>query len=330
MQRGSTLAIPPILLEGDEPRAAFGRGLPAPVVAPALVPELAQRSADVSPAAQMAAMPSPASPPADASVARFETQSAPKVDPLPATYGTGRLWLTAREPRGLYAHYDPLVDSASTHAVRPSSLRLVLRVYQGEIGGRLVAEAPVPPDSRHCFVQVAQPGAAYAAEMGLYGSDERWQRLAASQPVATPVDKASTQTAVQFASLPFSLKGPGETLPPKEALPRVAFAQLRSPIEPEPAPAVAHAAESSHSPAAMAAPTIAEASILPAPVESANEDSSPTGGETPAREGFWFDVQADLVVYGSASPGASVRIAGQPVPVRADGSFSVRFSLPNG
>jgi hypothetical protein len=44
---------------------------------------------------------------------------------------------------------------------------------------------------------------------------------------------------------------------------------------------------------------------------------------------FHFEVEAELVVYGSTEPGARVTLQGEPVPVHPDGTFTVRFSLPD-
>jgi hypothetical protein len=60
------------------------------------------------------------------------------------------------------------------------------------------------------------------------------------------------------------------------------------------------------------------------------ETSSPMGGEPPAAPGFWLNVNAELVIYGSTEPNARVTIAGQPVLVRPDGTFSCRYALPDG
>lgn len=48
------------------------------------------------------------------------------------------------------------------------------------------------------------------------------------------------------------------------------------------------------------------------------------------RKGFWFKVNAELVIYGSTEPDAHVSIGGRPIRLRADGSFSYRFALPDG
>lgn len=49
-----------------------------------------------------------------------------------------------------------------------------------------------------------------------------------------------------------------------------------------------------------------------------------------ADRSFWFRVNAEVVLYGSTEPDACVTIGGRPVKLRADGSFSFRFILPDG
>jgi len=60
------------------------------------------------------------------------------------------------------------------------------------------------------------------------------------------------------------------------------------------------------------------------------EVSSPFGGEMPAEKQFWFNVNAELVIYGATEPDAQVTIGGRPIRLRPDGSFSYRFALPDG
>ena len=42
-----------------------------------------------------------------------------------------------------------------------------------------------------------------------------------------------------------------------------------------------------------------------------------------------FAVDAELIVYGVSHPHAHVTLQGEPVPLRPDGSFTVRMSLPD-
>jgi hypothetical protein len=59
--------------------------------------------------------------------------------------------------------------------------------------------------------------------------------------------------------------------------------------------------------------------------------TSPFSGESDAKSrGFWFNVNAELVIYGATEPGAKVTLGGHPIKLRSDGSFSFRFALPDG
>lgn len=57
--------------------------------------------------------------------------------------------------------------------------------------------------------------------------------------------------------------------------------------------------------------------------------SSPFGGEV-RRKGFWFNVNAELIIYGATEPDATVTIGGRRIQLRRDGTFSFRFALPDG
>jgi uncharacterized protein len=57
----------------------------------------------------------------------------------------------------------------------------------------------------------------------------------------------------------------------------------------------------------------------------------PNGGKAidHSRE-YPFNLEAELIVYGSTDPRCEFTLMGEQVPVSQDGSFSVRFHLPNG
>ena len=44
---------------------------------------------------------------------------------------------------------------------------------------------------------------------------------------------------------------------------------------------------------------------------------------------FHFEIDAELIVYGATEPNAQVTLQGEPVQLRPDGTFTVRFSLPD-
>jgi len=49
-----------------------------------------------------------------------------------------------------------------------------------------------------------------------------------------------------------------------------------------------------------------------------------------AERGFWFVLGTELVVYGATEPDARVTCQGRPVVLRSDGTFTLRFALPDG
>jgi hypothetical protein len=58
--------------------------------------------------------------------------------------------------------------------------------------------------------------------------------------------------------------------------------------------------------------------------------SSPVPKPGAREKGFWFNVNAELIVYGATEPDATVSIGGRKIRLRSDGSFSYRFALPDG
>ena len=57
--------------------------------------------------------------------------------------------------------------------------------------------------------------------------------------------------------------------------------------------------------------------------------SSPFGGLERQKK-FWFNINAELIVYGATEPDATVQIGDRQIKLRPDGSFSYRFALPDG
>ena len=95
-------------------------------------------------------------------------------------------------------------------------------------------------------------------------------------------------------------------------------------------------------PAALAAPTspagrpgwVSSPGARPTsptgPISSTQARPSVQGPRPAADRGFWLAVQTELVVSGATEPDAKVTIQGIPIQIRPDGSFTVRFELPDG
>lgn len=73
----------------------------------------------------------------------------------------------------------------------------------------------------------------------------------------------------------------------------------------------------------------------PRPAVPNREEGLPSSGAVAgsrpaAPRAFWFNINAELIVYGATEPDARVVIDGHVVALRPDGTFSLRFALPDG
>jgi uncharacterized protein len=57
--------------------------------------------------------------------------------------------------------------------------------------------------------------------------------------------------------------------------------------------------------------------------------SGALGGDKGKGRKFWFHLDAELIVYGATEATARVTLQGEPVKLRPDGTFTMRFSLPD-
>jgi hypothetical protein len=340
--RAPRLKIPPLLLEGDAPVAPGSSG---PGQRYALGPQ-AQTPAGVQ----------------------------EKVE-LPEAYGTLQLFLTARDPHWLYAHWDMTREQLKNYNSLSVDGHLVLRVHRGAVGGEAPAQIHLHPESRNWFVPVPEAGAQYMAELGYQDPARQWVSLTRSGATFTPPDSLSEDVSVRFATIPAEVpfaellamvKGAlREHVPLAEALQQMreqGFEALPSPqqVKGEWTPAQEKALGEIISMDRMRGIWIGSLEItelirrqlqqqvssggvgqfsLPASaqgvpagvsgVSGISSVSSPMGKGERGR-GFWFNVNAELIIYGATEPDASVTIGERKIKLRPDGSFSFRFALPDG
>lgn len=275
---------------------------------------------------------------------------------LPDSYGTGRLFLTARDPHWLYAHWDFTMQEQFRYNSRSVDRHLVLRVHEAARPDRHISEIHVHPESRHWFTHVEDAGKKYLAEIGYYQTGRKWKSLAVSEPQSTPPDNISADSAIQFATIPLELsfetmlallrasadEAPEQNLPLARALETIR-ARTRHDL-PEAMYIADWTPEQEKALAAILGAARAGAALPSSPAFASEEsglggasllDESPTsyvssffGGAAP--KDFWFNLNAELIIYGATEPGATVTCAGKSVPLRADGSFRFHFALPDG
>jgi hypothetical protein len=281
---------------------------------------------------------------------QFETAEAE----LPDGYGTRQLFLTARDPHWLYAHWDLTREQQARCNTRSADGHLVLRVYSHKIEGHPINEIHVHPESRHWFAHVERAGSSYAADLGYYSSVGKWVRVAASASTVTPPDAVSPEGGADFATIPFEFPfarlmeiikaAVQDNLPLAQALeelrrqghpdlPRVA-SRSPSPWTPQQEQALAGIINIDEVRRVwMGSFEITELirRRLAHEISSLGVSSlsSPFGG-IPSSKGFWFNVNAELIIYGATEPTARVTLGGHEIKLRPDGSFSYRFALPDG
>jgi hypothetical protein len=326
--------LPPILLEGDES--------PAPAVS--------------GPGDRYVLGPKPPQ----------ESFAAEPLGELPAAYGTGRLLLAARDPHWLYAHWDFTDEQLREHNRASRDGHLVVRVFRNAVSGSPLSETHVHPESRNWFIHVAQAGDGYVAELGYYAKrGAKWTSLAKSAAVVTPPDSMSDDASVEFATIPIELsfrqmlallkQAVRDNVPLVEAIQQLRAAGHRG------LPDAASLASGAWTPAQERAlaeivsmdavrrvwmgsleitellrgqlvkelSSIGAAQFGLASSLNLSSLSSPFGG-APGRKGFWFNVNAELIIYGATEPDATVTIGGRRIKLRNDGTFSFRFALPDG
>jgi hypothetical protein len=311
---------------------------------------------------------------------------------LPESYGTKKLFLTARDPHWLYAHWDLTREQQRELNADSTDGHLILRIFAGKIEGHPAYEIHVHPESRHWFAHVELAGQSYAAELGYYSGLGKWTRVAVSSGTVTPPDAAAKEEDVEFATIPLEFpfarlvqiieEAVHDNIPLAQAveelrrtghpdLPRFAHSIHSPVIPPEPARTwtpeqekalakivnidnsrrvwmgsleitelirrrLAHEAASPMRPfGAQEIPAPSGISSITSPF-GISSVTSPFGGaiggaaEKGKGKSFWFNVNAELIIYGATEPDAKVTLAGREIKLRPDGTFSYRFALPDG
>ena len=58
--------------------------------------------------------------------------------------------------------------------------------------------------------------------------------------------------------------------------------------------------------------------------------AAPVIGPAPKGGKFFFHIDAEMIVFGRTVPGSRVTLQGEPVKLRPDGTFTMRYSFPDG
>ncbi len=270
-------------------------------------------------------------------------QASPPMDYLPTIYQDDRVVLLARDPQWLYCYWEFSVTTMN--AIRDSLARnggnMVLRVHDvtgvsfDGLNSRRFEDLELPEQAAgNWYFQSLGGDIEHMVEVGIRARDGRFVAFARSNPVRTPravegpvvaiEPLKTTEEAAQAATQP-PVKRVGKKGEPQVAAGRGVVAAVPAHPSSPAGPIGAHGAHG-------AAPT--------SPGGPVGLPTSPGAGfghvpgsvvprEIKERE-FWLVVDAELIVYGATVPGSKVTLQGQPIALRPDGTFSARFSLPDG
>jgi len=120
---------------------------------------------------------------------------------LPESYGTRRLFLTARDPHTLFAYWDFTREQIQDAEKEASDGRIYLQIFVP--GQERVHQIHVVPGSREWFFPTHRPATLFQAELGYYRSSGSFHQLAVSPTIITPPDAPSANHQIQFVTIPF-------------------------------------------------------------------------------------------------------------------------------
>lgn len=230
-----------------------------------------------------------------------DTPATPEANP-------GRVVLMARNPTSAYVYWH-----LSATGIPGGAQPLVLRLYEDYPGpgtgeSRVLHEIDAnAPHASSYFDSLVGDGR-YHAELGTRSPDGHFTCLFKSNPATTPRD---AQTVVHRVNHTVEF-GVSET----EV--RSYYRELMASLNPHRRRRIANrtARESRDS--------SDQTDVLSSWVLGGSEQNPHPSPTT------FIDVQAELVVYGRTQAGTQLKLEGQPITVREDGTFSLRLALPPG
>jgi hypothetical protein len=239
---------------------------------------------------------------------KLKPRSKPK--PPPIDVGKDRVVLLVRDPFWLHAHWElssrciqraQAAMAESWHTARPV-LRLV-EVSTNSTSSTTevhLRDIEIHGGVNNWYIDVIDPPKGYRVEIGYLASNGRFHSLARSNSVVTPrpgscdaVDENWTDVAENCERI-FALSGGYSAESASDELQEVLEERLRRPV---------------------GAPMATRYGIGAAAAD---------GGQS-----FGFDVDAEMIIYGSTKADAHVTLGGEPIKLRQDGTFTVRMSMPD-
>jgi hypothetical protein len=266
---------------------------------------------------------------------------------LPGHLERTRLVLMVRDPQWLYAYWEIAAEDRERHQIgRPHGAPpLILRVYDLGTASEPGAienyfDVTVVTDVSGWYVDVGRRGGHWRAALGYLDIMAEYVPLAESNPVSAPSEGEIEWPAEEEAwgTQPVAELLHGGTAGVAEQPPDLAARRRRRSEQ-----AAIGASEQRLRPGASEQLRPGASEQIPRPGASewlrpgASERAVPGSAhierpplEIEVEKGFWLKVYTELIVYGATDRTARVTVQGHPIPLRPDGTFTLRFALPDG
>ena len=227
---------------------------------------------------------------------------------LPAGYGDNRIVLLTRDPYWLYTYWE------INHQIRENTRRelgesyhksrLILRIYDVTdiiftgYNAHHFFDIGITEEANNWYINVGKPGRSHCVDIGFLTPDNKFILLARSNIVRTPLD------------------GPSDILDEEWMVATDDFQKLYA----------LSALGMGSSPVGIKK-KLAQRLKMELSSGAISSLFSPMGKK---ERKFWLVVNTELIVYGATEPDASVTVQGCPIKLNKDGTFSLRFALPDG
>lgn len=230
---------------------------------------------------------------------------------LPPSYGKDRIVTMVRDPYWLHVYWEitaQAVHRASAalgqdwYASKPI-LRLI-DVTSDDAAGMsetVVRDVEIHGGVNNWYLDVKNPPRSYRVDIGYLSPRGRFFALGRSNVVTTPRPGMSEMTDAHWESIKSDAERVYALSSGQDS--EVGTTPLKELFEER----------------------------LRRPMSSGSLGEYGSGALSPAqREDFHFRVDAELIVYGATNPSARVTLQGEPLQLRPDGTFTMRFCLPDG
>ena len=225
---------------------------------------------------------------------------------LPSCYDQDRIILQVRDPRWLHSYWEIRDRTSGGLKSRLGDdfyrAKKVLRVYDvtniifdGTNANRFF-DIQINDFANSWYVDTDGPGRAWCVDLGLMLADGRFITILRSNVVQTPLD------------------GPSGITDEEWMIPEEMFARLYG----------MGFGLGKSSPLGGAWQERIKQGLF-----SSGLSSSPVKKEIKERN-FWLKVDCELIVYGATEADAKVTVQGVPIKLRPDGTFTLRYYLPDG